>query len=339
MDTSSVMSFRRQREQDWAELAELLDQIDAHRGKLQSGEEAERLGVLYRRTTTHLSLIRSNPLEKRLESKIHHLVVRAHGHVYRPAKSNIAIACLDYFRKDFPAAVRQYGTEILVAWLLIVVGFIIGLGSTTLDPDLYYAIVPIEEARSPAAAIESLKDSLVSGRDSDTSGKSMFAGMLWQHNVRVALLSFALGAVAGFPTLILMLFNGMLLGAMSAVFIKAGLGTEWFAWLAGHGVTEILALVLAGAGGLALGRALLWPGALTRKEALQSAGKKSLSLVTGTVLMLLFAALLESFFRQSHVSTTTRYVVAAISGAFWLLYFLGADRLKFSPRPSGEDNY
>lgn len=322
------MNYRHQREQDWVELAELLEKLERQRGKPASAEEAQRLGVLYRRTTSHLSLIRSNPLEKRLEAKVQQLVARAHGYVYRPRPGNFLKKLRGFFSFDFPYSVLLHGHEILIALLVFLLGGIIGLGATYYDSDLYYAMVPLEEARSPTAAVEFLEESLVSGRDAGAGGKSLFAGILWQHNVKVGLLSFALGAAAGIPTILLLLYNGLMIGAMSAVFLKADLGLSWFAWLAGHGVTEIMALVFAGAAGLALGRAVMWPGPRSRRQALQEAGKRCINLVMGTVLMLLIAALLESFFRQSQASMSTRYLVASITGVLWFLYFWMRGRKK-----------
>jgi uncharacterized membrane protein SpoIIM required for sporulation len=332
------MNYRQQREQDWVELAELLERLDGQRGKPASAEQAQRLGVLYRRTTSHLSLIRSNPMDRRLEAKVQQLVVRAHGYVYRPRPGNFLKRLRRFFSFDFPSSVLLHGNEILIALLVFVLGGIIGLGATYFDPDLYYAMVPLEEARSPTAAVEFLEDSLVSGRDSGAGGKTVFAGFLWQHNVKVGLLSFALGAAAGIPTILLLLYNGMMIGAMSAVFLKADLGLSWFAWLAGHGVTEIMALLFAGAGGLVLGRAVLWPGPRSRRQALQEASKRCINLVMGTVLMLFIAALLESFFRQSQASMPTRYVVALMTGILWLLYFRLLGRPRAAPSPSGADN-
>jgi len=60
----------------------------------------------------------------------------------------------------------------------------------------------------------------------------------------------------------------------------------------------------------------------------------------GTILMLLIAALLESFFRQSEASRSTRYWVAGLSGLWWLIYFLLAGRkLKGDWSSSASSNY
>ena len=310
------------------ELVDLLDSIEKSRNRIETAQEAERLGVLYRRAAAHYSLIRKDPIRRRQVEEIRQLLVRAHGHVYRPPRARLWPRCLHFFARGFPQAVSRHGAELAISALTLFLGCMLGYTATALDPDLYYAIVPMEETRSPTAAVETLQESLLSGRESSASERSNFSGFLWQHNVRVGLFAFALGVLAGIPTFLLTLYNGLILGAMSAVFVEAKLGTPWFAWLAGHGVTELTALVFCSAGGLALGRAVLWPGRLSRRDSLLEAGRTSTGLAMGTVLMLLIAALLEGFFRQSSASTITRFGVAAATGVLWLAYFLIGARLK-----------
>ncbi|MDG1499545.1 MAG: stage II sporulation protein M [Planctomycetota bacterium] len=330
MDSTTFDDFRIQRDADWSELGQLLDGLESRRGKPTSAREAERLGELYRRAVSHLSIIRTRPEEKRLERSINRLVVRAHSQIYRPPPSQAGPKTLAYLTSGFPAAVRGHIPEIGVAASVLFAGIGLGWGAVTINPDTFYAVVPLEESRSPGASVQSLRESLSSGRDASNTELATFSGQLWQHNSRVALFSFGLGALAGIPTVILILLNGLMLGAMSKVFVDAGLAVEWFAWLIGHGVTELGALVLAAAAGLIFGRAVVSPGSLTRGKALATAGKRALSLALGAVFMLFFAALLEGFFRQTSASTSTRYIVGALTGLCWLVYFY------FAPRPQSD---
>ena len=331
MDSTTFDDFRTQRDTDWKELGQLLDRMEARRGKPNSAVEAQRLGELYRRTVSHLAIIRTRPEEKRLEASINRLVVRAHSQIYRPVPTKVGRKLGRYLASGFPAAVRTHVPEITTAGALFFAGIGLGWGAVAIDPDTYYAVVPLEESRSPGASIETLRESLTSGRDADRSSLALFSGQLWQHNSKVALFSFGLGPLAGIPTVLLVLFNGLMLGAMSKVFVDAGLAAEWFAWLIGHGVTEIGALILSAGAGLILGRAVIFPGPLTRGKALASSGKRALKLALGAVFMLFFAGLLEGFFRQSEASTTTRYVVGAATGICWMTYFLFSRQRQIEP--------
>ncbi len=321
MNQLSTTEFRRRREDDWKDLENLCLRFEKNGWKRIPAKELENFGALYRRTAAHLAQVRNRPKEKRLEGMLNQLLTRAHGHLYRPTTNGFWARLGHYLLHGFPEAVQHFPRHILLSALLLVGGFFISWLAVNQNPDLYYATVPIGELRSPGASPLELQESLTAGRDSSTGSKTVFFGFLWQHNVKISLLAFALGVLAGIPTALLIFYNGMLLGAMTSVFQSAGLGTAWWAWIAGHGVTELTAIVFAGGAGFVLGEAVLWPKNRSRAEALNRAAKPALAVVGGTVMMLFVAALLEAFFRQSEASNTVRFLVAGISALLWLAYF------------------
>jgi len=82
-------------------------------------------------------------------------------------------------------------------------------------------------------------------------------------------------------------------------------------WL--HGTLEISAIIIAGAGGLALGNGWLFPGTYSRGYAFRQGAKRGLKIVIGTVPVFVFAGFVESFL--------TRYTSApyVLRGGFILL--------------------
>jgi len=110
--------------------------------------------------------------------------------------------------------------------------------------------------------------------------------------------AFALGFAFCIPTAFLLMYNGFALGAFVAVFSDKALGFEVGGWLIIHGATEIFAIILAGAAGLHIGKAVAFPGDLSRTQAASKAGGTASLLMAGVVIMLFFAGLLEGFGRQ-----------------------------------------
>lgn len=100
----------------------------------------------------------------------------------------------------------------------------------------------------------------------------VFADSLFRHNAMVGLLCFGLGFALGVPTLILLLYNGLTIGAFLALHVERGLGIEFMGWLSIHGVTEILAVLLCGAAGLVVAEKIVFPGRLSRLENLARHG-------------------------------------------------------------------
>ena len=69
-----------------------------------------------------------------------------------------------------------------------------------------------------------------------------------------------------------------------------------------------------------LGRAVVKPGSLPRNESLLRAGREAARVCLGAAGMLVMAAIIESYVRQSHWSTAARLAFAAATGVFWALY-------------------
>ena len=88
-----------------------------------------------------------------------------------------------------------------------------------------------------------------------------------------------------------------------------------------HGVTELFAIVLAGAAGFVIGGAVAFPGGRTRLASARAAGQRAATIAMGCVVMLVIAAILEGFGRQLINSDGVRYGIAAGTLAFWLIYF------------------
>ena len=150
--------------------------------------------------------------------------------------------------------------------------------------------------------------------------KTAFATFLWLHNTKVALLSCFGGLIAGVPTTCLVLYNGASLGVYTATFHRHDLAYDWWAWILPHGVTELLAVVLLSGAGIYVGYTLLVPGSRSRLAALWSIRGRVLQMVLFAFPMLLLAALIESFVRQSSLSDPARYWFAGFSAVFWFVY-------------------
>ena len=182
-----------------------------------------------------------------------------------------------------------------------------------------YALLPPGDPRQPGATPEQLLE-VLRGREEGSGFKSVFASFLFTHNLQVGLVSMGLGVLAGVPTVLLLLYNGMMFGAFVALHVRAGIGLEMWAWILPHGITELSAIALCGGVGLMLGRAVVSPGLKTHAQSLVDAGGDAARTVIGIAGMLLIAAVTESFVRQSHLSTTARLVYAASTAVFWTLY-------------------
>ncbi|TIS70948.1 MAG: stage II sporulation protein M, partial [Mesorhizobium sp.] len=218
-------SFRREREADWNTFEALLDRVEKRAPRTLSEEELLSLPLLYRSALSSLSVARATSLDSALIAYLESLSLRGYFYLYgsrRGLRQRIA----DFFLHDWPGAIRGLWRETLVSVALMFVG--IGAG----------AIIPsgLAAGRGPDASAELLRRMLYDGDNGFLSG---FAAYLFTHNVQVAILAFALGFAFAAPTVLLMLFNGCMLGALFQVYWAKGLGMELGGWLAIHGTTEL----------------------------------------------------------------------------------------------------
>ena len=128
------------------------------------------------------------------------------------------------------------------------------------------------------------------------------------------------------PTALLMLYNGLILGAFSALYGSRDLTVELWGWLSIHGTTELFAIILCGGAGLHIASGILFPGTHGRLETLARNGRRAGIIVIGTVLMFFIAGLLEGFARQLVTDTWARYTIGGGALLCWMLYFWRAGR-------------
>ncbi len=320
--TLKSTAFRREREATWVELEDLVTRVE-HKG-LACLDEAEltRLPTLYRATLSSLSVARAISLDKALVGYLEALSARAYVAVYS-TRRRFGPALSDFFLRRFPGAVRQAWAPLVLVTLVLALGIATGWAVVAADPERFYDFVQADYAqgRDPASSTRSLRASLY---DTDHEGGALaaFSSFLFTHNARIGLLCLALGAVAGLPVFLLMFTNGLLLGAFSALFAGRGLGLDFWGWVLPHGVTELLALLLCGAAGLALGRAVVFPGRLSRLDELARAGRAVAPIGVGAVGLFFEAGLIEGVFRQTVTDLGVRWTVALATATLWGWYFL-----------------
>jgi len=271
--------FRREREAGWRELEALLERAGDVGLKGLEADELHRLPVLYRAAVSSLSVARAISLDRNLVTYLESLAARSYLQVYG-TKLATRDALARFFGRVFPGLVREMGRAVGLSILLLLLGVGAGYSLVLGDLDRYEGLVSpaMANGRGPASTREELLEVLEGGgfdpREEGVGVLATFAGYLFSHNARIGMLCFGLGFAAGIPVILLLFSNGLLLGAMGALHHHKGLGVEFWAWVLPHGVTELLAVALCGAAGLALGRALVVPGRHSRLQELALAGRR-----------------------------------------------------------------
>jgi len=312
--------FRLEREVDWQRLEQIVTALEKGRPKRISDEDLLDLPVLYRKTASSLAVARETSLDAATLSYLEALVRRAWFQIYGP-RIGLFGWLHRFFGGGWSTSVREIWLDICISFAVMVAGTAVGWLLVARDQDWFYALVPGEMAsgRVPGADPAVLEESLAQTENAE--GLSMFAAYLFSNNTGVTIMAFALGFAFGIPTLLLLVYNTALLGAMLWVFADAGLGMDFVGWLSVHGTTELGAIMLGGAAGLHVGRTMAFPGERSILAAMQDAGVRAAQVMAGCTIMLIVAGLLEGYARQLVGDTSSRLAIGGGMLLFWIVYF------------------
>ena len=308
--------FIKQRRGDWQELERLVLQLQKSRMSRWRGKDVTSLSRLYRSVCYDLSLVQSREWGARLERYLNDLVAQGHNCLYRSPPRSLD-ASLKFLQEGFPQLLRQRRHFFFVALALFALPLVISMTVAANDAVLAERLV---DKTSLQGASESYKKALYTKNDAKYADeRSLMAGFYVWNNVGIAFRCFAFGAFFGVGTVVVLIFNGISIGAVSGFLINQGHGDNFFSFAISHGSFELTAIVIAGAAGLLLGWGMIHPGRLSRVESLRVHGIDAVKLACGAGFMLAIAALIEGYFSPMALPHVVKYVVGT---GLWLVVFV-----------------
>jgi Uncharacterized membrane protein len=116
------------------------------------------------------------------------------------------------------------------------------------------------------------------------------------------------------------LLNAANTGIVGGLMIGTGHAGEFFGLICPHGVLELTAVFVAAGAGLRLGWTLVDPGPLPRGQALARAGRVTVNVAMGLVLVLAVSGVIEAFVTPSPLPTWARVGIGLVAEAVFLGY-------------------
>jgi uncharacterized membrane protein SpoIIM required for sporulation len=289
-----------------------LDRLLARRRRL-SGEEVDELVTAYQRTATHLSAVRTAGYDPALVARLSTKVARARSAVtgaHAPTWTSVGRFAV----VSFPAmAYRARWWWLATAAGSLLVALIMGWWIAR-SPAVQASLLPPDQTRQ-------LVNSEFRGYYSQYAATS-FAAKVWTNNALVAAESLIFGILLGVPTLLVLFSNAANVGAVGGLMFAHGRGVEFFALILPHGLLELSAVFLAAAAGLRLGWRIIDPGPLPRSQALAVAGRETITLALGLIVVLLVSGVIEAFVTPSPLPTWARIGIGACAEAVFLTYVI-----------------
>lgn len=311
-------AFEERHAREWEEFAAWLDRRDRLRrtdarhlpqAPFDDGELPRR----YRRICQQLALARDRHYGADLIERLHALTVSGYRVLYG-ARGDRRNRFLLFVFGGFSRLVRRERRAVALAAVLFFGPLVGMIAILQLYPDfVQYLLEPgqiagFEEMYKPGATRL--------GRVPTADSAFLMFGVYVWNNVKIAFQTFAGGLLFGVGTLFFLLFNGFVIGAVAGHLTQIGYAAPFYSFVSGHSALELTAIVLSGAAGLKLGRALVAPGRLSRKQALVVAARGAAGLIYGAAGVLLAAAFVEAFWSPlTEVAPPVKYGVGI---ALWI---------------------
>lgn len=305
---SNLDSYVDEHSPEWERLDELVAKAGTRGSRLEGGELDELL-ARYQRTSSHLSHVRSTYGDPEVTRRLTRTVAGARAVVYGP-QPRVGGALSGFFKHTFPAAVWSARKAILISALALLL--------PALAAGIWIANSPstIDAFTTPALLEAYIEEDFEAYYSSAPAAE--FSTQVLINNIQVSFLAFVTGIAFAIPTLVVLAFNGALIGQAAGLFHDAGEAGRFWGLILPHGLLEITAIIVAGGAGLKLGWSLVAPGDRTRSNALVEEAQRSASIIIGLVLVFVVAGLIEGFVTPSPLDTWARVSIgAAAFFAFW----------------------
>ena len=318
--------FEASRAAAWADYRRLLTALEGRGRDPSPALPLARFPALYRRLCADYALARARRYAPGLIAELHDLVRRGYPHLYRRRNAWWTPA-LGFMAAGFPRTLRRQARVCALAAALFFLPLLVMGLACGQDGELIYSLMDSAQV----AELESLydPDGGRPGRGPERQADTdfMMFGFYVMNNVGIGFRTFGAGLLLGLGSVLILVSNGLMIGATAGHLTRLGFGPVFWPFVSGHGPFELTAIVICGAAGLLLGRALIAPGRLTRLAALRANARDAAVLVGGAALMLLLAAVVEAFWSASGAAAGVKYAVGVLGWVAVMAYFGLAGRM------------
>lgn len=297
------------------------------RGERNTGELGDdQVPQRYRRLCQQLALARRRSYSPVVTTRLQELMQRGHGVLYRtpPPRWRSAV---EFLLAGFPRLVRGQSRCMWAALALFALPLIGMFVLMQVRPELIHGVLDPQQIAQVERMYDPADPRHTLGRDSGTDW-AMF-GVYIMNNISIGLRTFASGLLLGVGSMLVLMSNGITIGATFGHLQQIGYGDPLWRFVVGHAPFELTAIVIAGGAGLQLGLNWIAPGRRRRRDALVAAGITGARLCLGVAFMLLVAAFIEAFWSSTQsVPAAVKYGVSAVLWALVLgwLWRGGRDR-------------
>lgn len=308
----NVKQFVKEYREEWGQLEQAITTLHKRRKNITSAD-IHQFQRLYQKTAQHLSYSQTYFPEEDVTQYLNGLVSKSHNLLYKDQISSLK-QLRQFFSTTFIQLLIDQWKFVIMALILFMFGALASYLSVLHDPLHMYSILPANLAHS-------IDPNSLGANDGEIDAPTMSAAIM-TNNIQVAILAFAGGVTFGLVTIYVLISNGILVGALAALFWHHGKAYDFWAYIVPHGMIELTAIFIAGGAGLLMGYKLFVPGQFSRSYQLKQQAKRSVQLLLGTIPLFVIAGLIEGYITPAAISLEAKYFVAIVTVIGLIVYIL-----------------
>ncbi|MCJ8006438.1 stage II sporulation protein M [Lederbergia wuyishanensis] len=308
----NIKQFIKQHRDEWKQLEHLISVLQK-RKNTYTAMDIEQFNRLYQKAAQNLSYCQTYFSNEDVTVYLNGLVSKSHNLLYKDQISSLK-QVRHFFSTTFIGLLLGQWKAVVVAMLLFSLGALGSFFAVISDPLHLYSILPGEIAKNV--------DPTQLGSQDGAVDSALMSASIMTNNIQVAILAFAGGVTFGLLTVYVLIYNGIIVGALAALFWHYGKSYDFWAYIVPHGMIELTAIFIAGGAGLLMGYKLWVPGDFSRGFHLKHQAKRSVQLLLGTIPLFIIAGIIEGFITPAAISLEAKYIVAIITVFGLILYML-----------------
>ena len=290
-----------------------------------NNRDPDQLSKLFIQITDDLSYARTHYHNRTIRLYLNNLAQQLFYKIYKNKKAT-GNKFMRFWKEDLPSVVFHSRYELIISLVVFLLSVGIGILSSIHDPEFARTILGNDYVEMTLSNIEAGDPMGVY----KTQNESDMLYAITLNNVLVAFRTFVTGILFSLGAIIIIMYNGIMVGTFQYFFIARDLGMESFLSIWLHGTLEISSIIIAGGAGIVLGRGFIFPGTHSRFRAFQLSARRGLKLLVGIVPILIAAAIIESFLtRYTELPAVVKLLLIVASLFFMVTYFVYIPYVKY----------
>lgn len=306
-------------------------EVELFLSKKTSIQDPDKLAELFIQLTDDLSYSKTFYPQSKTTQYLNTLASKIHQSVYKNKKEKRS-RIITFWKYELPEIFYQRRNELIISFFVFFIAVVIGVISSEGDTGFVRLILGDSYVNMTQ---ENIKNNDPLAVYKQMNGVDMFMGITF-NNIRVSFYAFMAGLLLSVGTILLLLYNGIMLGTFHHLFYSQDLLFKSLSIVWIHGTLEISSIIIAGAAGLVLGNSILFPKTYSRRQSFLLSAKDGVKIIVGLIPLFITAGFLESFVTRYTQMPIVLNLIIIISSLSFIIWYVIIYPIKLNRRENNE---